>query len=70
VTRDSDTPDATLEALADVGFSRLTMDAYRALIQRRPFERDFLVSLVDGVLMPALRGPRAEAPSTEPEHTS
>ncbi len=47
-----------------------SMAAYRALIQRRPFERDFLVSLVDGVLMPALRGPRAEAPPTEPEHTS
>lgn len=46
-----------------------SMAAYRALVQRRPFDRDFLVSLVDGVLMPALRGPRAETPSAEPEHT-
>ncbi|MFE6446732.1 TetR/AcrR family transcriptional regulator [Nocardiopsis dassonvillei] len=47
-----------------------SMAAYRALVQRRPFDRDFLVSLVDGVLIPALRGPRAETPSAEPERTS
>lgn len=29
--------------------------AYRALIQRKPFEKEFLVSLIDGVLLPALR---------------
>jgi AcrR family transcriptional regulator len=46
-----------------------SMAAYRALVQRRPFDRDFLVSLVDGVLMPALRGSGAETPSTEPERT-
>jgi len=31
-----------------------SMAAYRALIQRRPFEKEFLVSLIDGVLLPAL----------------
>lgn len=33
-----------------------TMAAYRALVQGKPFDRDFLVSNVDGVLLPALRG--------------
>ncbi|MFI6511204.1 TetR/AcrR family transcriptional regulator [Streptosporangium sp. NPDC050855] len=33
-----------------------TMAAYRALVQRRPFDREFLVTLVDGVIMPALLG--------------
>lgn len=32
-----------------------SMAAYRSLIQRKPFTREFLVSLVDGVLLPALR---------------
>ncbi len=31
-----------------------SMAAYRALIQRKPFDRDFLVSLIDDVLLPAL----------------
>ena len=31
-----------------------TMAAHRALIQRKPFDREFLVSLVDGVVLPAL----------------
>ena len=31
-----------------------SMAAYRALIQRKPFDREFLVSLIDGVLIPAL----------------
>jgi AcrR family transcriptional regulator len=29
--------------------------AYRALVQQKPFDRDFLVLVVDAVLMPALR---------------
>ena len=32
-----------------------SMAAYRALIQRRPFEKAFLVALIDGVLLPALQ---------------
>lgn len=31
-----------------------SMAAYRALVQRKPFEKDFLVSLIDGVVLPAL----------------
>ena len=31
-----------------------SMAAYRALILRKPFDQKFLVSLIDGVLMPAL----------------
>lgn len=31
-----------------------SMAAYRSLIQRRPFEKEFLVTLIDGVLLPAL----------------
>lgn len=46
-----------------------SMAAYRALIQRRPFEKDFLVALIDGVLLPALRGgsvPAIPAQPTQP----
>ncbi len=32
-----------------------SMAAYRALIQRQPFELAFLVTLIDGVLLPALQ---------------
>jgi hypothetical protein len=35
------------------------MAAYRAVLQRRPFDRAFLASLADGVLLPALRGAEA-----------
>jgi AcrR family transcriptional regulator len=31
-----------------------SMAAYRALIQRKPFSKDFLLSLIDGVVLPAL----------------
>ncbi len=43
---------ADIETLAHVIPS---MAAYRALIQRKPVDRDFLVSLIDGLLLPALR---------------
>jgi AcrR family transcriptional regulator len=42
---------------ADVGtISQVlpTMAAYRALVQRKPFDRDFLVSSIDVVILPAL----------------
>jgi AcrR family transcriptional regulator len=32
-----------------------TMAAYRALVQRKPFDRDFLVSSIDVIILPALR---------------
>ena len=31
-----------------------TMAAYRTLVQRRPFDLDFLLSMIDGVILPAL----------------
>ncbi|OJH35938.1 TetR/AcrR family transcriptional regulator [Cystobacter ferrugineus] len=39
-----------------------TMGAYRALVQRKPFDLAFLVSMVDGVILPALRRQPTEAP--------
>lgn len=46
-------PAADIETLSHVVPS---MAAYRTLIQRKPVDRDFLVSLIDGLLLPALRG--------------
>ncbi|GAB7045505.1 TetR/AcrR family transcriptional regulator [Catenuloplanes indicus] len=43
---------ADIETLAQVIPS---MAAYRALLQRRPFDRQFLASVVDGVLLAAVR---------------
>jgi len=40
-----------------------SMAAYRALIQRKPFELQFLTSVIDGVLMPALGIAKPAAPS-------
>lgn len=37
------------------------MAAYRALVQRKPFDREFLVAMIDGVLLPALRPPATAA---------
>ncbi|MFC3686730.1 TetR/AcrR family transcriptional regulator [Aquipuribacter hungaricus] len=47
---------------ADVGILAQvlpTMAAYRALVQRAPFDEAFLLAVVDGVLLPALRPPAA-----------
>jgi AcrR family transcriptional regulator len=39
-----------------------TMAAYRTIVQRKPFDRDFLVTTVDVLIMPALRyGSRGSA---------
>ncbi len=43
-----------------------TMAAYRALVQRQPFDQDFLLACVDGVLMPALRHDPAHDPPHDP----
>ncbi len=52
---------ADVEAVSQVIPS---MAAYRVFIQRKPFDRDFLVSLIDGVVLPALRpGPVAAEPA-------
>ncbi|WP_434426308.1 TetR/AcrR family transcriptional regulator [Nannocystis pusilla] len=47
-----------ISASADIGALSLvipSMAAYRTLVQRRPFDLPFLVSMVDGVILPALR---------------
>jgi AcrR family transcriptional regulator len=43
--------DADIETIAQIGPS---MAAYRTLAQRKPVDRDFLVSIIDGVVLPAL----------------
>lgn len=44
--------DADLESIAHIGPS---MTAYRTLVQRLPVDRDFLVGIIDGIVLPALR---------------
>jgi AcrR family transcriptional regulator len=46
-----------------------SMAAYRALIQRKPFELQFLISVIDGVLLPALGIASAGAPSNQSNPT-
>jgi AcrR family transcriptional regulator len=36
-----------------------SMVAYRTLLQRKPVDREFLISLIDGVILPAVGLPRA-----------
>ncbi|KQM60999.1 TetR/AcrR family transcriptional regulator [Agreia sp. Leaf210] len=38
-----------------------SMVAYRSLIQRRPVDRDFLISVIDGVILPAVGLPRGSS---------
>jgi AcrR family transcriptional regulator len=51
-------PDADIETLSLVTPS---MAAYRVLILKKPVDRAFLISLIDGVLLPALGLPRRPA---------
>jgi len=44
-------PGADIDTIAMVSPS---MAAYRVLILRKPVDREFLVSLIDGVILPAL----------------
>jgi hypothetical protein len=44
-------PDADIETLAVV---KPSMAAYRVLILKKPVDRAFLISIIDGVLLPAL----------------
>ena len=49
--------DADVDTIAHIGPS---MTAYRTLVQRKPVDRDFLVGLIDGVVLPALGLPSGE----------
>jgi AcrR family transcriptional regulator len=56
-------PDADIETLSLVTPS---MAAYRVLILRKPVDRTFLITLIDGVLLPALGlGPGSQATKTQ-----
>jgi AcrR family transcriptional regulator len=52
VKRGEISADADIDTLSQVLPS---MAAYRTLVQRKPFDQDFLLSLLDGVILPALR---------------
>lgn len=43
--------EADVDTIAHIGPS---MTAYRTLVQRKPVDRDFLVGLIDGIVLPAL----------------
>ncbi|WP_223694072.1 TetR/AcrR family transcriptional regulator [Leifsonia poae] len=51
IERGEISPDADIETLALISPS---MAAYRVLILRKPVDRAFLISLIDGVLLPAV----------------
>ncbi|EYF08236.1 TetR/AcrR family transcriptional regulator [Chondromyces apiculatus] len=62
-----------ISASADIGtLSQVipSMAAYRALVQRKPFDLAFLVSMVDGVVMPALRNQPSDLPRDLSDHRS
>lgn len=54
--------DADIETVAQVMPS---MGAYRALVRRRPFDRAFLVTMIDGLVLPAL-GLSRKSPNRTP----
>ena len=55
IDRGEISPDCDIETLSHVTPS---MAAYRSLVLRKPVDRDFLISLIDGVLLPAVGLPR------------
>jgi AcrR family transcriptional regulator len=40
-----------------------TVAAYRAFVQRKPFDREFLASTIDAIILPALHNTRASTPT-------
>lgn len=51
IDRGEISPECDIETLSVVSPS---MAAYRTLIERKPVDREFLVSLIDGVILPAV----------------
>ena len=51
--------DADLDTIAHIGPS---MTAFRTLVQRKPVDREFLIGLIDGVVLPALGLPAPSKP--------
>jgi AcrR family transcriptional regulator len=62
IERGEFSPEADVETLARVVPS---MGGYRALVERRSFNGDFFVELIDSVLLPALRGVSIPVAETE-----
>jgi AcrR family transcriptional regulator len=65
VDRGEISPDCDIETLSLITPS---MAAYRVLIMKKPVDRQFLVSLIDGVLLPALGLGRGGAGATADGH--
>ncbi|WP_437809853.1 TetR/AcrR family transcriptional regulator [Sorangium sp. So ce1078] len=65
IERGEISPSADIGTLSQVIPS---MAAYRTLVQRRPIDLAFLVSMVDGVIVPALRRQLAEVPPDSTGH--
>ncbi|QRK07352.1 TetR/AcrR family transcriptional regulator [Archangium violaceum] len=62
-----------IPASADIGtLSQLipSMAAYRTLVQRKPMDLAFLVSMVDGVVLPALRNQPSDVPPDSKDRPS
>lgn len=64
IERGEFSPEADVETLARVVPS---MGGYRALVERKAFNGEFFIALIDHVLLPALRG--ASVPTSEAEPT-
>jgi len=65
VARGEISPEADIVTLSQVVPS---MAAYRSLVQRRPFELGFLQSMIDTVVLPALKFPPTQVPApSDPE---
>lgn len=50
VDRGEASPDCDVDVLSNVSVS---MAAYRTLVQKKPVDREFLLSIIDGVILPA-----------------
>jgi AcrR family transcriptional regulator len=62
IDRGEISPDCDIATLALVAPS---MAAFRTLVERKPIDREFLISLIDGIVLPAL-GLRPGAPESGP----
>lgn len=49
-------PGVDVDVIAHIGPS---MSAYRTLVQRKPIDRDFLIGVIDGIVLPAVGLPAA-----------
>lgn len=57
IARGEVSPEVDVDTVAHISPS---MTAYRTLVQRKPVDREFLIGLIDGVVLPALGLPAGE----------